>query len=76
MEDYKSSRIVLLLIAIFVVVQLHAQSQTISGRVMDAETGESLAFVNIVINDSHQGVATDIDGRFSIKAYKPVDFLK
>jgi len=57
-------------------IAVQAQTQIISGRVMDAETGESLAFVNIVLNDSRQGGATDIDGKFRIPFSRPVEFLK
>jgi len=39
----------------------------VSGKVLDAETGDPLAFVNIIVDDSRQGVATDIDGKFSLK---------
>ena len=45
---------------------LHAQPQYVSGRVMDAETGESLAFVNILVDNTRQGGTTDIDGKFRI----------
>ncbi|HSG68532.1 MAG TPA: DUF5686 family protein, partial [Bacteroidales bacterium] len=55
---------------------LLGQPSTISGRVMDAETGESLAFVNILVNNSRQGGATDIDGRFRISAFGPVEYLR
>ncbi len=56
---------------------LHAQEgQVVSGRIFDQETGEPLAFVNIVINDSHEGSATDIDGKFRIRANNSVDFIK
>jgi len=43
---------------------------------MDVETGEPLAFVNIVMNESHQGSATDIDGKFRIRTSEPADYLK
>ena len=43
---------------------------------MDAETGESLAFVNIILNNSHQGVATDIDGKFVIRSSTKASYLE
>jgi len=47
---------------------VYAQSE-VSGRVIDAETGENLAFVNIVINQNEtQGTTTDIDGKFTINS--------
>lgn len=75
----RSRQISIFLLFILVVssgMLVHAQPGTISGRVMDAETGESLAFVNIVINNSQQGGATDIDGKFRIIFSRPVEFLK
>ncbi|MDT8393338.1 MAG: DUF5686 family protein [Bacteroidales bacterium] len=52
------------------------QSTQLSGRVLDAETGEPLAFVNLVANSSRQGTASDIDGKFSLHLSKPAQFLK
>ncbi len=69
-------RIILFGIIVLAAIASQAQAQIISGRVMDAETGESLAFVNIVLNDSRQGGATDIDGKFRIPANRPVEFIK
>lgn len=62
--------------SITIALAIHAQPSTISGRVMDAATGEPLAFVNIVVDDSRQGGSTDIDGKFRIRASAPVSFLK
>ena len=50
--------------------------QVISGRVMDAETGASLAFVNIVVENSRQGGTTDIDGKFNFTAYSGARALR
>jgi hypothetical protein len=49
----------------------------VSGRVIDSKTRESLAFVNIVINNSsNKGGTTDIDGKFSLRSEKPVQTLR
>ena len=69
-------KVLLFVLGIFSAMLLHAQPQAISGKVFDAETGGSLAFVNIVINDSRQGVSTDIDGKFRVSSYETVEFLK
>ena len=69
-------RIFLFSFAIFAGTIIYAQPQIISGRVMDAETGGSLAFVNIVINDSRQGGATDIDGKFRFTTFQKAEYLK
>jgi hypothetical protein len=43
-----------------------ATADIIRGRVTDADTGEPLAFVHIVIPDTRQGTMTDIDGYFNL----------
>ncbi|MEI7663460.1 MAG: DUF5686 family protein [Bacteroidota bacterium] len=48
------------------------ESYSVSGRVIDFKTKESLAFVNIVLNNSNNGGTTDIDGRFSLQSPQPV----
>lgn len=45
---------------------LFAQNKIIKGRVTEAGTNEALPGVNVVIKGTRQGVATDIDGRFSL----------
>jgi len=39
----------------------------VKGRITDAQTGEPLAFVNIIEKGTRNGVMTDIDGAFSLK---------
>jgi TonB-linked SusC/RagA family outer membrane protein len=46
-------------------VLLHAQIR-ITGRVIDNSTNEPLAFVNIVVEGTSSGTATDADGKFAI----------
>jgi len=48
----------------------------VSGKVLDAETSQSLAFVNIVSNNSNIGTSTDIDGKFKIVTKEKVEFLR
>lgn len=48
----------------------------VTGRVIDAKTRESLAFVNIVVNNSNIGGTTDIDGKFNLRSPKPVQRLR
>lgn len=48
----------------------------VAGRVVDSRTRESLAFVNIVLNNSNTGGTTDIDGKFTIRSLKPVQSMK
>ncbi|MCX6306130.1 MAG: DUF5686 family protein [Bacteroidetes bacterium] len=52
-------------------------SYLVTGRVVDSRTRESLAFVNIIINNnSSKGGTTDIDGKFSLKSAQPVQTLR
>ncbi|MFN1834381.1 TonB-dependent receptor domain-containing protein [Balneola sp. MJW-20] len=43
----------------------------ITGVVVDAETGETLIGVNVVINTTTKGTATDLDGRYTISNVAP-----
>ncbi len=43
----------------------NAQNQ-ISGTVLDKNSNEPLAFVNILFNEGNQGISTDIDGHYTL----------
>jgi Ca-activated chloride channel homolog len=45
----------------------YAQPKTITGKVTDAESGNPLPGVNVLIKGSNIGTNTDLDGRYSIK---------
>lgn len=49
---------------------------TVSGKVVDAETRQPLAFVNILVNDGPRGGTTDIDGVFRFTSPDPVLYLR
>ncbi len=53
----------------------NGQTFDVSGTVYDSETGLSLPFVNVVVNDTHIGTATDIDGKFKITSSEQIKFL-
>jgi len=66
-----------LLLALFPLSRLFSQTgYSVSGRVLDSKTKESLAFVNIVINQSTYGGTTDIDGRFRFSFNESIKSLK
>jgi outer membrane receptor protein involved in Fe transport len=66
---------VLVLSIIFLAfISLHAQSGKIAGRVTDGSTGEPLPFVNVIVEGTTQGAATDIDGYYSIIGLRPGTF--
>lgn len=52
------------------------QDFKVNGTVLDAETGVSLSFVNIVSNNSNIGSSTDIDGKFTIISKEKIEFLR
>jgi predicted nucleic acid-binding protein len=44
---------------------------SINGIVIDSETGETLIGVNVVLEGTSKGTATDIDGEYILKAIDP-----
>jgi len=57
------------------ILQSVAQPVLIRGRVIDYDSRDPLAFVNIRINDGPEGVISDIDGKFTVKTSEPVTKL-
>lgn len=57
----------LLLVLLFCCGYVHAQQRLISGSVTD-EKGQPLPGVNVLVQGTRQGVATDLNGRYSIQA--------
>ncbi len=56
----------------FVSISVNGQTQSkITGTVVDSQLGESLIGVNVVIEGTIKGTATDIDGKFSIRNVEP-----
>ena len=53
-------------IAIIFLGTAYSQSGKISGKVIDGGTGEALPFVNVMIEGTTQGAATDLDGNYFI----------
>ncbi|OQY30041.1 MAG: hypothetical protein B6244_01925 [Candidatus Cloacimonetes bacterium 4572_55] len=51
-----------------------ATTGKISGKILDKKTGESLPGVNVVIEGTTMGAATDIEGRYIIINVRPGDY--
>ena len=51
-----------------------ANPATLSGKITDAATGESLIGANVQIVGTYKGTATDIDGNYVINNIKPGDY--
>src|SRR5690625_6950237 len=49
-------------------LNINLRQESVSGRITDAETGESLPGVNVLVKGSSSGAATDSDGFFSLTA--------
>lgn len=60
----------------FFLFQTNAQSYQVKGRVVDSETLESLAFVNIQCNKGPDGCISDIDGKFLLQSRLPIATVK
>ena len=68
-------RYYLLLFFSFLLQQSYAQEQIkISGKITSALNGEAIPFANIIVKNTSSGVATDLDGNFTITA-KPGQIL-
>lgn len=57
-----------ILLMVFTLAGLSTVAQTISGKIIDAETDEPLIGATIRIEGTSQGTATDLDGGFSFEA--------
>jgi Rieske Fe-S protein len=53
-------KIILGVLGIFLCLT-HFSQYSISGKIIDAKTGELLPFVNIGVNNTNLGTSTDID---------------
>ena len=63
-----------LLISFSLLGTANAQSGKVSGKVIDGNTGESLPFVNVMVEGTTQGAASDIDGYFAIIGLRPGNY--
>jgi hypothetical protein len=76
MQGFTKAFPLLVFLLLLVNLQSFAQTNQVKGRVIDAETNDPLAFVNILINDGPELCITDIDGKFSSPPDVPVKMLK
>ncbi len=66
----KQWKTILFLMVLCVGLPAHAQNITVNGVVEDS-TGEPMIGATVLLDGSSDGVATDIDGRFTLKNVKP-----
>ncbi len=55
----------------FITHAVFAQAGKIAGKIIDAQTGEALPFVNVIVEGTSTGAATDIDGNYFIINLSP-----
>ncbi|WP_373400373.1 carboxypeptidase-like regulatory domain-containing protein [Algoriphagus halophilus] len=64
-----------ILTTLFIFLGIHflvlAQSGTVTGVVTDAETGETLPFCNVFINNTTIATVTDMDGKYVLSNLEP-----
>ncbi len=60
-----------ILFLLLITTTIFAQTARISGRVIDADTNQPLAFVNVIVLNTEIGAATDLDGNFIITGMEP-----
>ncbi|MDY0084133.1 MAG: carboxypeptidase-like regulatory domain-containing protein, partial [Ignavibacteriaceae bacterium] len=74
-NDLSSIKITSLFLIVFLFSvsqsELLAQTATLTGKITDKETGETLPGVNIILKGTYYGAATDVNGKFSIQSINP-----
>lgn len=55
---------------------VQAQETIIQGKVIDANSGDPVPFVNIVFRGTSIGTTTDFDGNFLLRTFSPTDSLQ
>lgn len=76
MQGISKAAFILLFLFFIVFIQSIAQTVQFKGRVIDFETRDALAFVNIQVNEGPDGCISDIDGRFTVQSEVPVYKIK
>ena len=51
-----------------------SQTGKISGTVKDISTGEALPFVNIIVEETNYGAASDVDGNYAMIGIPPATY--
>ncbi len=62
---------ILAIVILMAQIAFAQDSGRIKGKVVDAQTGEGLPSVNVIIDQTTMGAATDLDGAYTINAIPP-----
>lgn len=65
----KKAQFFILLLFLFCNISLFAQNNTVSGKVTDASTSETLVGVSVAVRGSTSGTITDINGNYKLFVY-------
>lgn len=65
----------LIIFLLFFTTWTYAQETRVSGKVIDASSGDPVPFANVVFKGTTIGSTTDFDGNFTIKTYSPTDSI-
>ena len=60
---------------LFAFIKLNAQSGIISGFISDSSSAEALIGANVILQETGQGMATDINGYYIIQDIAPGDYV-
>ena len=60
---------------LFIFIQLNAKSGIISGFISDSSSAEALIGANVILQETGQGMATDINGYYIIQDITPGDYV-
>ena len=60
---------------LFLITHLGAQSTIISGFISDSSSGEALIGANVILQETGQGMATDMNGYYVIQDILPGDYV-
>ena len=60
---------------LFLITHLSAQSTIISGFISDSSSGEALIGANVILQETGQGMATDMNGYYVIQDISPGDYV-
>lgn len=53
---------------VFISLKTNAQTRTVTGKVVDSKTNETLIGATVQVKNTTTGTATDVDGNFNIRA--------
>lgn len=65
----KITRILLFMVFTLCCTIAFAQQKTITGKVIDGDTGETVPGVNVIVKGTTNGTSTDFDGNYSINVF-------